>query len=43
MKKQNSGYRLNLKEIQEISYDILKEFKDFCDTNGLGIIWRTVH
>lgn len=35
MKKQNSGYRLNLKEIQEISYDILKEFKDFCDTNGL--------
>ena len=35
MKKQNSGQKLNLKDIQEISYGILKEFKDFCDTNGL--------
>ena len=35
MKKQNFGDKLDLKDVQEISYEILKEFKDFCNTNGL--------
>ena len=35
MKKQISRQKLNLKDIQEISYGILKEFKYFCDSNGL--------
>lgn len=35
MRKQNSEKKLKLKDIQEISYGILKEFKYFCDTNNL--------